>query len=651
MRARRVFAAAAVVMLGASAAALVPGGPAGADVALVDVECDLPSAGGLGGGFVPDTQTIEDLEVELVDSPDPVAQGQPLTYAVDLPVPNITDGLDLPAEFEPYGTLEINHVVLSMPIPAGFTTSPAQVSFTPASPWLTVSQSGSNLLFRVESTVAGDSPTSRSPMRLDLDAAAPEILVQQSPGVWVPVTPLPQVTIAGTASGAGGSTIDVKPPSLTVQVQYTKQVGGGILLDIAWNDSNVPCVPLVPTETITTTAIVAPAPALSVSKALAVGDDVVTVGETIDYTVTVANSGNVPLTGVTLTDPNATCEPVVTALAVSASDDVACSHVATVGDVGSYSNTATADSTETDVVVSNTVETAVQPVPAPGLSVSKALAEGDDVVTVGETIDYTVTVANSGNVPLTGVTLTDPNATCEPVVTALAVSASDDVACSHVATVGDVGSYSNTATADSDQTNAVASNTVSTTVTAPVDECLPPEFPDVSAGHQFFNEICWMVDAGITQGYLDGTFRPSSPVTRQAMAAFLLRLRGEAAPGDCVQQFQDVGTTHPFFEEICWMVREGITTGYAGGTFKPGANVSRAAMAAFLYRFEGEPPFPDPLTATFPDVGVSHTFFTEVQWMVAEGITGGYSDNTFRPAASVTRQSMAAFLYRLTHPV
>jgi hypothetical protein len=650
MRAGRVFAAAAVVVLGASAAALVPGGPAGADVALVDVECDLPSAGGLGGGFVPDTQTIDDLEVELVDSPDPVVQGQPLTYAVDLPVPNITDGLDLPAEFAPYGTLEINHVVLSMPIPAGFTTSPVQVSFTPSLPWLTVSQSGSNLLFRVESTVAGNSPTARSPMRIDLDAASPEILIQQSAGVWVPVTPLPQVTIAGTATGAAGTTIDVKPPSLTVQVQYVKQVGGGFLLDIQWNDSNVPCLPLDPTQTITSTSIVAPAPGLSVSKALAEGDDVVTVGETIDYTVTVANSGNVPLSGVTLADPNATCEPVATTLAVSASDEVACTHVATVADLGTYSNTATADSTETDVVASNTVETAVTPVPAPGLSVSKALAEGDDVVTVGETIDYTVTVANSGNVPLSGVTLADPNATCEPVATTLAVSASDDVACTHVATVGDVGSYTNTATADSTETNAVASNTVSTTVTAPVDDCLPPEFPDVSAGHQFFNEICWMVGAGITTGYLDGTFKPSNPVTRQAMAAFLLRLRAEEAPNDCVKQFHDVGTSHPFFEEICWMVRDGITTGYLDGTFKPGAKVSRAAMAAFLYRFEGEPTFLPPGTATFPDVGLSHTFSIEVEWMVSEGITGGYPDNTFRPGSSVTRQSMAAFLYRLTHP-
>jgi hypothetical protein len=134
------------------------------------------------------------------------------------------------------------------------------------------------------------------------------------------------------------------------------------------------------------------------------------------------------------------------------------------------------------------------------------------------------------------------------------------------------------------------------------------------------------------------------------MAAFLLRLSGDPEPTGCTQQFSDVTPSHPFFAEICWMVGEGITTGYPDDTFKPGSRVSRGAMAAFLYRQEDPPSFVPPTTPTFPDVGATHPFFLEVQWMVSEGITGGFPDGTFRPAASVTRQSMAAFLYRLTHP-
>ena len=54
-------------------------------------------------------------------------------------------------------------------------------------------------------------------------------------------------------------------------------------------------------------------------------------------------------------------------------------------------------------------------------------------------------------------------------------------------------------------------------------------FPDVSTSHPFHSEIDWLVANGITEGYSDGTYRPSQPVSRGSMAAFLQRLaQGEA---------------------------------------------------------------------------------------------------------------------------
>jgi uncharacterized protein (DUF1800 family) len=49
-------------------------------------------------------------------------------------------------------------------------------------------------------------------------------------------------------------------------------------------------------------------------------------------------------------------------------------------------------------------------------------------------------------------------------------------------------------------------------------------------------------------------------------------------------EFRDVATTHPFAREIAWMADSDISTGYAGNLYKPAANVSRQAMAAFLVR-------------------------------------------------------------------
>jgi len=51
-----------------------------------------------------------------------------------------------------------------------------------------------------------------------------------------------------------------------------------------------------------------------------------------------------------------------------------------------------------------------------------------------------------------------------------------------------------------------------------------------------------------------------------------------------VAEFDDVATNHPFAAEISWLVDEDITTGFGDGTFRPGAAVSRQAMAAFLHR-------------------------------------------------------------------
>jgi hypothetical protein len=114
-----------------------------------------------------------------------------------------------------------------------------------------------------------------------------------------------------------------------------------------------------------------------------------------------------------------------------------------------------------------------------------------------------------------------------------------------------------------------------------------PTFSDVSAEHPFAWQIEWMDDAGISTGYEDGTFRPSAAITRQSMAAFLERAAVfEATLAGEAPTFTDVGPNHPFREAIEWMSGTAITTGYEDGTFRPSAPVTRQAMAAFLLRFQ-----------------------------------------------------------------
>ena len=178
------------------------------------------------------------------------------------------------------------------------------------------------------------------------------------------------------------------------------------------------------------------------------------------------------------------------------------------------------------------------------------------------------------------------------------------------------------------------------------------EFTDV-AGNTFADAIDWLVSAGITTGYVDGSFRPSAPVLREQMAAFLYRYANDGAnpPADAPgARFSDT-TTNVFGPHIAWLAEQEITTGYPDGTFRPSAPVLREQMAAFLYRLAGSPPISLPLTGSpFADVAVSDPFYTEIVWLQSTGVSTGYVEadgsRTFRGSEPVLREQMAAFLSR-----
>jgi hypothetical protein len=171
-------------------------------------------------------------------------------------------------------------------------------------------------------------------------------------------------------------------------------------------------------------------------------------------------------------------------------------------------------------------------------------------------------------------------------------------------------------------------------------------FRDVAPSHPFFDAITALASDGIIAGYDDGTFRPGSTVSRQAAMAFLYRLSGSpevALPSP--PTFSDVGTSHPFRTEVEWAASAGITQGYGDGTLRPSAGVSRQALVAWLFDLVA-PTFEAPNQRTFRDVSSSHPFFLEVEWAASEDLVSGYQDGTFRPGQTITRQATAAILDR-----
>lgn len=170
-------------------------------------------------------------------------------------------------------------------------------------------------------------------------------------------------------------------------------------------------------------------------------------------------------------------------------------------------------------------------------------------------------------------------------------------------------------------------------------------FLDLLSSSPFFNNVLWMVRSGYTTGYADGNYRPLLAVSRQTMAAFLWRASGSPKGPFPDPGFSDISPNHPFYTPIAWMVDAKITTGFADGTFKPTLPIARQSAALFLWRMQGSPPVPDG-APEFGDVPANHLFRNAIRWAASVGITTGYPDGTFRPATTVNRQTVAAFLYR-----
>ena len=171
---------------------------------------------------------------------------------------------------------------------------------------------------------------------------------------------------------------------------------------------------------------------------------------------------------------------------------------------------------------------------------------------------------------------------------------------------------------------------------------IEPRFTDVPPTHQFAGEIAGLSELEITDGCTPLTFCPSLPVTREEMAAFLIRALGLEAPNNSADSFIDDNGS-AFEQDIEALYASGITTGCSKTEFCPTDLVTRGEMAAFLVRA-----FDLPAGTANSFVDASGSFFEEdISALLASGITSGCDSTNYCPERVVSRQEMAAFLVRV----
>ena len=114
--------------------------------------------------------------------------------------------------------------------------------------------------------------------------------------------------------------------------------------------------------------------------------------------------------------------------------------------------------------------------------------------------------------------------------------------------------------------------------------------------------------------------------------------------GDVPVGFVDVPADKYFYDAVMWAVRSGITGGVDATHFAPYASCTRGQLVTFLWRAAGEPAAES--GEGFADVKTGSAFYQAILWAAENEIVGGYDDGAFRPNAAVSRQQVAAILWR-----
>lgn len=143
-----------------------------------------------------------------------------------------------------------------------------------------------------------------------------------------------------------------------------------------------------------------------------------------------------------------------------------------------------------------------------------------------------------------------------------------------------------TKVSDTQYTFKMPASAVTVKATFKKDEGTQPAalpFNDVSESEWFYEAVKYVYDKGMMNGVSDTAFAPYSNLTRGMIAQVLYNLEGKPAVSGSA--YTDVAADQWYNDAVNWAAQKGIVTGYGDGTFGPMDNITREQMAAILYRY------------------------------------------------------------------
>lgn len=192
-----------------------------------------------------------------------------------------------------------------------------------------------------------------------------------------------------------------------------------------------------------------------------------------------------------------------------------------------------------------------------------------------------------------------------------------------------------------------------TTADQPCDggkDCPSAPFTDVDTAKWYHLSIDYVLTHKMMNGVSSRAFAPNANLTRGMLVQILYNLEGK--PKGTAANFSDVQADAWYAEAVGWAASSKVVTGYADGTFRPNAAVTREQAAAILYRYAqskgidvsvGE----NTNILSYVDVQQASEYaIPALQWAVGAGVLNGKNGGRLAPTGTATRAEIAAIMQR-----
>ena len=170
----------------------------------------------------------------------------------------------------------------------------------------------------------------------------------------------------------------------------------------------------------------------------------------------------------------------------------------------------------------------------------------------------------------------------------------------------------------------------------------PIQFTDVQKSAWYADAVTYAAERGLMRGVGDGQFAPEETMTRAMLVTVLWRYVG--SPEEWSNSFRDVRAGQWYTQAVSWAAKNGIVNGTSPTTFDPDSNMTRAMLVTVLWRLDGNPA-PKSMNS-FKDVPGGQWYTEAVAWASENGVVDGVGNNLFDPDGNVTREQIAAIMYR-----